>query len=322
VSRFAARGVVVALLAAAIGSILRPSPALATFPGANGLIAFVRGGDIYTMRPDGTHQHRLTSSGWDATPTWAPDGRQLAFARLNRAQTQWNLFVMGADGGHLRELPTGNLSAYGPGWSPDGQTIAFAGGSQGVDFLYAISTTSPTAKPVMLGSSQIVVSGFDSVAWSPDGKTIVFAGDDTVCGDNGSDTCLYSFSTVTKQAKVVFFGGEGCNGPAPESPDFGPMGSHILFVDVAVASCEFVGASLQQMNPDGSGLVTIDDPHTPVDDGPGAFSPDKGQEIVFTRYRCPGFTPCSDSHIVVAQASGQDQKVIARGSDPVWQSIP
>ena len=46
--------------------------AQASYTGADGLIAFVRGGDIYTIKANGVGLHRLTSSGHD----WGRDGRR------------------------------------------------------------------------------------------------------------------------------------------------------------------------------------------------------------------------------------------------------
>src|SRR6266404_2737881 len=74
------------LATAAVLALWSAASATATFPGANGKIAFVsvRDGnqEIYVMNADGTDQHRVTNDlDWDAFPSWTADGRQLVFQK-------------------------------------------------------------------------------------------------------------------------------------------------------------------------------------------------------------------------------------------------
>jgi hypothetical protein len=56
-------------LVAVLSSALLTTPAGATYPGANGKIAFVRDGNIWSMDPDGTHKRQLTfRSGDESSP--------------------------------------------------------------------------------------------------------------------------------------------------------------------------------------------------------------------------------------------------------------
>ena len=75
--------VVGAILACLLTSL---TPAYATFPGRNGLIAFQAQAtadahiQIYTVRPNGHDLRQITHLDADAvTPDWSPDGRQIAF---------------------------------------------------------------------------------------------------------------------------------------------------------------------------------------------------------------------------------------------------
>jgi hypothetical protein len=61
------------------------APALATFPGENGRIAFESNAtgnwEIYSVNPDGTGQTQLTTNpAEERDPAWSPDGRKIAFA--------------------------------------------------------------------------------------------------------------------------------------------------------------------------------------------------------------------------------------------------
>jgi Tol biopolymer transport system component len=69
----------VALLSV-IGS---PMPAHAAFPGDNGLIAFGRGGNLWTLDPASGDVDRLTSTERtsEAFPDWDATGTQIAFSR-------------------------------------------------------------------------------------------------------------------------------------------------------------------------------------------------------------------------------------------------
>jgi Tol biopolymer transport system component len=75
--------------------------------------------DIYITRLGGTPR-RLTYRG-GYSPSWSPDGKQLAFVRgvRNRAE----IFLVGRGGRGLRRLTY--RGGYNPAWSPDGEWIAF-----------------------------------------------------------------------------------------------------------------------------------------------------------------------------------------------------
>lgn len=97
------------------------------------------GFDIFVMKVDGTDVRRLTTTGTDYDPHWAPDGAQIAFTRQeivevdSQARATSDIFIMNADGTDVRRLTEGgDRSTYlYPEWSPDGTKIAYLAGVTG-----------------------------------------------------------------------------------------------------------------------------------------------------------------------------------------------
>ena len=55
------------------------------------------------MDADGSNQQRLTDGGaQDWWPAWSPDNAQIAF--MSDRDGDWEIYVMDADGGNLRQL--------------------------------------------------------------------------------------------------------------------------------------------------------------------------------------------------------------------------
>ena len=130
------------------GLAVAVAPALATFPGENGKIVFHsdRGGgddlNIWTMNPDGSNPVNLTagSPADDAFPNWSPDGRKILFESQRETPTNptppgftegpdAELFVMNADGSHLRQITFNDLDDEDPAGRPTASGSASRGTS-------------------------------------------------------------------------------------------------------------------------------------------------------------------------------------------------
>ena len=93
-------------------------------------IAFVRDGDLYSIRPDGSGQRRLTSGGeLDSAPLVSPDGRFVVFERRAAAGAPADLYRVRALGGGLLALTSGPDDDHQADLSPDGRAIVFVRGS-------------------------------------------------------------------------------------------------------------------------------------------------------------------------------------------------
>jgi len=71
-----------------------------------------RGFGISVVRADGTGRRVLTPQALDFHPAWSPDGTRIAFQR------EATLYVMNADGTHVRRLTAPNAIDGSPAWRP------------------------------------------------------------------------------------------------------------------------------------------------------------------------------------------------------------
>jgi hypothetical protein len=133
-------------------------------------LAYVSGGWIYTINRDGSGERRLLTgtAGPDSSPSWSPDGRQIAFASRPRPHTLSSVYGVRPDGTHRILLARG---ASDPAWSPDGTKIAVASHCVGIKLItFAGRDVTPGAGPCRV----IGVSGMP--IWSPDGRRIAIVG--------------------------------------------------------------------------------------------------------------------------------------------------
>jgi TolB protein len=185
------------------------SVADASFPGANGKIAFDDGaGDIWVMNPDGTDPTQLTSSPeTDVFPAWSPDGTKIAFSRST------GIFVMNADGSDQHEVIA---SGSQPSWSPDGSRLTYTTGGQ----VWTADADGSNPSRLLVPPE----SGFFAVEccpdWSPDGVEIAFGG-------NCENPCVPSPTLA-----VVKPDGMGYRNLADGQPfDWSPNSRFVLYAD-------------------------------------------------------------------------------------------
>ncbi len=105
-------GMVLALILT-MGLLAAATPALATFPGPDGRIAFGSdryGGthNIFTMNPDGSDVRQLTfltvHQGAALNQSWSPDGTKLVFQQRTADFSVLQIHVMNADGSNQYQL--------------------------------------------------------------------------------------------------------------------------------------------------------------------------------------------------------------------------
>lgn len=90
-------------------------------------IAFVRAGDVFAMRADGSGQRRLTNGPeLDARPLVSPNGRYVLFERRAAAGAPRDLYTVKVGGGASpHQLTASPDDDHEASFAPDGRTIAF-----------------------------------------------------------------------------------------------------------------------------------------------------------------------------------------------------
>jgi dipeptidyl aminopeptidase/acylaminoacyl peptidase len=89
-------------------------------------IAFARDGHIYTVRPDGSGERRLTNgTATDSRPQVSPNGRIVLFERTLAGSQATQLYTVPVGGGAATPLTGGSEEETEARFAPDGKTIVF-----------------------------------------------------------------------------------------------------------------------------------------------------------------------------------------------------
>ena len=102
----------------------------------------------------------------------SPDGRGVAFAWNKTGQ--WQVYLMGLDDKHPKQLTTGTESSISPRFSPDGKRIAYAQDYQGDEkFDILVRDIDSDRSENITPDTEDAIYPF--IRWSPDGSKIAFA---------------------------------------------------------------------------------------------------------------------------------------------------
>lgn len=268
----------------------------ATFPGTNGLIVYEnpRSGDLYTIRPDGTHRDRLAMRGTNSDPAFSASGRRIVFSHIAKSFESSSIVVVNRSGGDphtvIREH---GVHFFDPSFSPNGRRIVFM-------FKYQVWGVRRS------GSHMHELGGATrhnfNPSYSPNGRLIVW---------NGSNRIAVTRTVDLHQHTLA-------RGPHFGEPSFAPDGKHILFtggrtsIDAAETNVLEMGLrGFHRRN------VTADAGASFVYHSP-EFSPDGTRIVVVKTNPSPECNLC-DSLETMDPDGGERQLVTARPSvSPDW----
>jgi serine/threonine protein kinase/sugar lactone lactonase YvrE len=180
-------------------------------------------GAIWFLRPAPQEQSAsepvpfTTYPGFESSPSFSPDGNQVAFVWTGEHDNQSNIYIKAIGSETPLRLTTG-LDAR-PQWSPDGRFIAFERFFPGgrADILLI---------PPLGGAERTLVEsvGPGGISWSPDGKWLAASGE---FGRTGPKR-IYLISVETGELRPVT--DPPANGQGDIGPAFSPDGSALVFL--------------------------------------------------------------------------------------------
>lgn len=143
-------------------------------------IAFVSGGDIWTVpAAGGTASLLVTDPATEGRPFFSPDGRELAFTSTRNGSA--NVYVLTLGTGQIRRITYSDANEQLDGWSRDGKWIYLsspAGDVARQNDIYRVAATGGTALEV---SRERYLNEFNA-APSPDGQTLALMAKGTSSG--------------------------------------------------------------------------------------------------------------------------------------------
>ncbi len=135
-------------------------------------IAFVSGGDIWTVPANGGEARLLVSHpAVESRPIYSPDGKQLAF--ISARTGNGDIYILNFTNGELKRLTFDDSNDQLDSWSRDGRWIYFSSSSKDISGMNDVFRVNPQGGTPMQVSADRYTTEFFSAA-SPDGKTVAF----------------------------------------------------------------------------------------------------------------------------------------------------
>jgi TolB protein len=263
------------------------------------LFASSRDGDyaIYGVGAAGGREVRLTKGHGDPStpeglffaiePAWSPDGKLIAFT--SRRGGRSHIYVMDADGTHVRQITSGKSDDDGPAWAPHRPLIAFSRDRE----LFTVSSAGGPVRKLTRGLGGEAANP----AWSPDGKLIA-----------------YDYRRPGFNSREIWVAGRDGNRPrivtklpaVSTLPSWSPDGRRIAFQ----SNLHGGHVEIYSIGRDGRGLRR--ETRSAIDTIDPAWSPN-GKEIAFSR----------DGAIWTVDRAGRERRITSSGNDssPAWRPL-
>ena len=147
----------------------------------------------------------LTSDQPLMSPSWSPDGRQLAYVSFEKKSAE--IYIQEVATGSRRKLASFKGINGAPAWSPDGRQLALTLSRDGNPEIYIMDAASGALRRL---TNRAAID--TEPAWTPDGRSIIFT------SDRGGSPQLYRVPVSGGKAERLTFEGK-YNAGADISPD-------------------------------------------------------------------------------------------------------
>jgi Tol biopolymer transport system component len=211
---------------------------------------------------DGSNARQLTSFGGPqvTTPRWSPDSSRIAFD--SNAEGEYDIWMIGEDGGRPQRMTTRPANDGNPSWSRDGRRIYFDSARTGQQQVWKMPADGGEAV-------QVTRDGGFAPLGSPDGKFVYY-----LKGLVNTDVWRMS-SDGTQVTRIL----EGLS----DYRNLAVVEGGLVFVPRNTTSLEFLNSATGKIR-----LISkVDRPLTLFPFGGLAVSPD-GRSVLYTQYEQGG----------------------------------
>ena len=205
-----------------------PVGGAAISPDGSRVVFAADGGGLYVIDAEGGQPVRIADEG--ESPTFSPDGAQIAYLSESGQAGLEHVWVANADSTDAHEILTDEALAMGMSkltWSPAGDRIAMENQQEGHVAIY-------TFAPDGSDFTKVITGGFNH-SWSPDGSQIAYGlpGRDglSIADADGSSVRTFGFAAPGPWHPGTLENGAGEPRPSP-SPGFSRFNSTIHGISI------------------------------------------------------------------------------------------